>query len=31
MKAVYYICANHDWGHVAAKVWDILEEVGETE
>ena len=24
MKAVYYISDNRAWGHVAAKVWDIL-------
>lgn len=28
MKAVYYIAFNKDWGHVADKVWDILEEEG---
>lgn len=28
MKAVYYICNNRNWGHVSAKVWDILEEEG---
>lgn len=28
MKAVYFICNNHAWGHVAATVWDILEEEG---
>ena len=28
MKAVYYICSNKNWGHVASKVWDILEEEG---
>lgn len=26
MKAVYFICNNRTWGHVAATVWDILEE-----
>lgn len=28
MKAVYFICNNRAWGHVAATVWDILEEEG---
>jgi hypothetical protein len=28
MKAVYYIAFNEDWGHVADKVWKILEEEG---
>lgn len=28
MKAVYYICSNKNWGHVASKVWDILGEEG---
>lgn len=28
MKAVYFICNNRTWGHVAATVWDILEEEG---
>ncbi|MCI8514406.1 MAG: hypothetical protein HFI93_07210 [Lachnospiraceae bacterium] len=28
MKAVYYICTNRNWGYVAPKVWDILEEEG---
>ena len=28
MKAVYFICKNHNWGYVAANVWDILEEEG---
>lgn len=28
MKAVYFICNNRAWGHVAATVWDVLEEAG---
>lgn len=28
MKTVYYICNSTTWGHVAAKVWSILEEEG---
>ena len=28
MKAVYYICNNKNWGHVAAKVWELLEKEG---
>ena len=28
MKAVYFICNNHDWGHVSWRVWDILAEEG---
>ena len=28
MKAVYFICNNHAWGHVAATVWAVLEEEG---
>ena len=28
MKAVYFINAKNDWGHVSAKVWDILEAEG---
>ena len=28
MKAVYFINAKNDWGHVSAKVWDILREEG---
>ena len=28
MKAVYYICNNTNWGHVASKVWNILDEEG---
>lgn len=28
MRAVYYICTNRAWGHVAARVWDILDEEG---
>ena len=28
LKAVYFICNNHDWGHVSWRVWDILEEEG---
>ena len=27
-KVVYYICDNHDWGHVSYLVWDILKEEG---
>ncbi|WP_271811299.1 hypothetical protein [Clostridium beijerinckii] len=27
-KAVYFICNNRSWGHVAAHVWDILQEEG---
>ena len=28
MKAVYFICNNDHWGHVAYRVWDILREEG---
>lgn len=28
MKAVYFICNNHNWGHVSYTVWDILQEEG---
>ena len=28
MKAVYFICNNHDWGHVSWRVWDILNREG---
>ena len=28
MKAVYYIFNNKNWGHVAAKVWELLEKEG---
>ena len=28
MKAVYFICNNHDWGHVSWRVWDILADEG---
>ncbi len=28
MKAVYYIATNQDWGHVARRVWDILQAEG---
>lgn len=28
MKAVYFINAYNDWGHVSAKVWDILQQEG---
>lgn len=28
MKAVYFICNNHDWGHVSFRVWDLLAEEG---
>jgi D-tyrosyl-tRNA(Tyr) deacylase len=27
-KAIYYICNNPSWGHVALHVWNILEEEG---
>lgn len=27
-KAVYYICGDHNWGHVSYLVWDILKEEG---
>ena len=28
MKAVYFICNNHNWGHVSWRVWDLLEKEG---
>lgn len=28
MKAVYYICNNKNWGHVSARVWELLEKEG---
>ena len=28
MKAVYFICNDRNWGHVAWRVWDILGEEG---
>lgn len=28
MKAVYYISNSRTWGHVATRVWDILEQEG---
>ncbi len=28
MRAVYFICNNKNWGHVAAKVWELLEREG---
>ncbi len=28
MKAVYYICNNREWGHVSARVGDILDQEG---
>lgn len=28
MRAVYFICNNRAWGHVAATVWSVLEEEG---
>ncbi|MCD8035953.1 MAG: D-aminoacyl-tRNA deacylase [Clostridiales bacterium] len=28
MKAVYFICSNKQWGHVASKVWELLEAEG---
>ncbi|MDD5945676.1 MAG: D-aminoacyl-tRNA deacylase [Clostridia bacterium] len=28
MKAVYFICSNKNWGHVASKVWELLEKEG---
>lgn len=31
MKAVYYICVNRSWGHVAPIVWDCLEKEGRFE
>ena len=30
MRAVYFICSNHHWGHVSYRVWDILAELGLT-
>ncbi len=28
MKAVFFICNNHHWGHVSFRVWGILSEEG---
>ena len=28
MKAVYFICSNRNWGHVAWRVWELLEAEG---